>query len=186
MHRGDFKKSFGLQVAGDGSSCSLMSFHEVIAMSVNRFAETLASLFNGVSGRGRIQRLCAELEWSVDEEDGDYITLYFKDDLVGRRDVFIHDGDQSLITFAVYSHLIQPATQVPEQLAAYLLKRNSELGISKWGAVVDKDGDLVLSVRYYALGDSMTANVLKFISSSLLSEANDFDTKMRKAGLLRL
>ena len=155
-------------------------------MSVNRFAETLASLFNGVSGRGRIQRLCAELEWLVDEEDGDKITLYFKSKIAQKRNLFIRGGDEALVRFYAFSYLILPVNEVPEQFPAFVLKRNAELRIGKWEAMVDNEDDLILSLEYWALGDGLTADALQLIASSLMSEADEFDAKMRKAGLLRL
>src|SRR5690348_3411666 len=136
----------------------------------NRFAETLSSLWSEISGRGRIQRLCAEKQWNVDEQNGDNFTLYFKDKIASKRNLYIHGGDEALIRFYAYSFMIGPADEAPDELPAFLLKRNSELSIGKWEAVVDDEGDLLLRLSYSALGDGMTADVLQLIASSLLGE----------------
>lgn len=150
----------------------------------NRFAETLSSLWSEISGRGVIQRLCAELGWTVDKQDGDSITLIFTDDIADQRNLYISGGDEELIRFRAYSFLMLPAKDAPEQLPAYLLKRNSELMLGKWQCSVDDEGDLMLCVGYCALSDGMDADTLKYIALSLIGEANEFDAKMQKAGFL--
>ena len=136
--------------------------------------------------RGRIDRLCRELGWSVDERDGQKIMLHFKDSLTGIRKVFISGGDEPLVLLAVYSFAILPANNVPEQVCSYLLSRSSEMSLGSWQAAADRDGDVLFSVKYVAAGRGLTAALLKFACEGMIREAASFDLRMSKAGLLRL
>src|SRR5438067_7716273 len=83
--------------------------------------------------RGRILRLCRDLGWLVDEEDGQTISLHFTDReaMGGIRKVCIALGDTELPVFFSLSHAIIPARQA-EEVAAYLLARCHQMELGGW------------------------------------------------------
>ncbi len=133
--------------------------------------------------RGRIERLCAELGWDVDECDGKSIRLHFKDPLFGIRKVCINDGDGPVVILAAYSYAIVAASAVPKNLPPSLLMRNAELALGAWEAFVDDD-KVFFRVAYCALGNGLDARTFKFICEKLSAEAGAIDQKMQAAGLL--
>jgi hypothetical protein len=141
---------------------------------------------NGRGGdRGRIERLCHELGWSVDERDGNAIRLHFNGPDGERRKVRISSGDKSIVGFYAHSDAVLPVHSVPPDLLAYLLRRNlDDSGIGMWGIIVHDDDDVTFHLCYMALGDGLDAEALKYICESLIGEAADFDAKLRQAGLL--
>jgi hypothetical protein len=141
---------------------------------------------NGACDRGRIDRVCRELGWSVDEREGNVIQLHFNDPIYGIRKVRIADGDDCLVTFSTYSFAVIPAGNIPIEVLAYLLCRNlSGSGMGMWGMHVDAGDNVMFTIVYQALGDGIDAPTLKYICQSLGSEAADFDGKLREAKLLR-
>jgi hypothetical protein len=137
------------------------------------------------SDHGRIERLCRELGWPVDEREGNVIRLHFNASDGEVRKVRITGGDQSLVGFFVPSDAVLPVESVPADLLAYLLRRNlDDGGMGMWGIMVGDDEDVTFLNYYMALGDGLDAEALKYICESLTSEAADFDDKLRQAGLL--
>jgi Putative bacterial sensory transduction regulator len=166
-----------------------MSFRDIVEGFASGFMEEAAHRLVasvGTNGRssGRIARLCAEIGWDVDEQEGETIRLHFKDPLVGRRKVSIRNGDGALVGFLVMSHAINKATDVPDQVAGHLLVRNWELAIGTWEATVDDDGDAIFCVEYTALGAGLDSEMFKYICETMVNEALEFDRKMQAAGLL--
>ncbi len=153
--------------------------------STNHFQ---AAPTNGTAnGGGRIERLCRELGWTVDEQEGNVIRLHFNSSDGEMRKVRITNGDNSLVGFFVPSGAVLSGDRVPPDLMGYLLHRNlNDGGIGMWGMMVNEDEDEnVTFINYYmALGDGLDAEALKYICESLTNEAADFDGKLRKAGLL--
>lgn len=136
-------------------------------------------------GHGRIERLCRELGWAVDEREGNVIRLHLSSADGEMRKVRITRGDESLVGFFVPSEAVLPARRVPPKLMAYLLSRNLEdSGIGMWGINVDDDDDATFVIYYMALGDGLTAQTLEYICESLAAEAAHVDDKLRRAGLL--
>ena len=151
----------------------------------NGYAQARGSRGSSGEEPGRIDRLCRELGWSIDEREGETVKLFFKDPLVGRRIVMIHSGDDVLVLFVVYSHAFVPAEKVPNSVAWHLLGRNNVVAMGKWSADEAKDGDAVFALTYTALGEGLTAAALKYICQKMLGEAGEFDQKMQAAGMLR-
>ncbi len=160
-----------------------MSF---FAELTNGFVEGIRGSVSGDQERGRIERLCRELGWSVDERDGQKIALHFKDPLAGIRKVYLSHGDEPLVMLVVYSFAILPANRLPEEVIGHLLMRSAEIGAGAWQMSVDGDGDAIFCVRYTASGRGLTAAMLKYVCQGLVREAAGFDERMSKAGLLRL
>jgi Putative bacterial sensory transduction regulator len=134
---------------------------------------------------GRIERLCRELGWPVDERERNVIRLHFNGSDGEVRKVRITGVDKSLVSFFVPSDAVLPVDRVPADLLGYLLRRNlNDSGIGMWGIMVNDDDDVTFLIYYMALGDGLDAEALKYICESLTSEAADFDDRLRKAGLL--
>jgi hypothetical protein len=135
--------------------------------------------------QGRLESLLAELDWSVDErEDDGTIRLFFDHARLGRRRVWIYQGDGSLVLFGTCSHAFPKADQVPTEVLGHLLTRNKQMDVGAWSASVDDEGDAIFSVYYRALGDGLDAPALKWICEAMVGEVFAFDTKMQAAGLL--
>jgi len=135
--------------------------------------------------RGRIERLCRQLGWTVDEWFGNTIVLHFKDPLGTIRKVFIDAGDEALVSMAVYSFASLPQREVPQEIIGYLLQQNSWVAIGAWQVMINNDEDAVFRVVYRALEGGLTGESFKYICESMVGEAAAFDKKMQAAGLLR-
>jgi hypothetical protein len=136
--------------------------------------------------RGRIDQLCRELGWSVDEREGSVVHLHFNDPAHGIRKVRIADGDDCVVTFSAHSFAVIPPRKVTGEMLAYLLRRNiSGSGLGMWGMYVDERHNVWFNLLYQALGDGLDAEAFKYICQSLATEAADFDGKMREEGLLK-
>jgi len=135
--------------------------------------------------RGRIERLCRELGWSVAEKDDKKILLNFIDPVAGVRRIWIHGGDGPLVALMVFSFAIVPAQNVPQQVIGHLLRRNYEIPMGAWSVYVDDEDDAMFTVKYCALGAGLNTPMFKQICEQLIAEAVAFDHKMRQAGLLR-
>jgi len=136
--------------------------------------------------RGRIERLCRQLGWAVDERLGNTVVLHFNDALGTIRKAYIDAGDEALVSVTVYGLAFMPAREVPEEIIGYLLRQNSEVAIGAWQVMIDKDEDAVFRVVYRALGAGLTGESFKYICESMIGEAAAFDKRMHAAGLLRL
>jgi hypothetical protein len=151
---------------------------------VNGGANHLSSRNGSAGDHGRIERLCGELGWSVDEREGNLVRLYFNSSDGERRKVIIGNGDGSVVGFSTYSKSALPAHRVPPDLLAYLMRRNVDnSGIGTWG-MDDDDDEATFIISYMALGAGLDAEKFGYICESLSKEANDFDDKLRRAGLL--
>lgn len=140
----------------------------------------------GDSDRGRIDRLCRELGWDVDEREGRKIRLHFKVPGLGVRKVNIVGGDECVVTFHTYCLAAVPADDISPDLLAYLLCRNiTDSGIGMWGIDVDDESDVTFHIMYQALGAGLDAAAFDYICKSLCKETADFEGKLRQAGLLR-
>src|SRR5690348_15613114 len=78
----------------------------------------------------RIDRLCRDLGWPVDERNGNVMHLHFGNSPV--RKVCIVEGDD-LITFSAHAFPAIPPQNVSGEIMAYLLRRNlGESGMGNW------------------------------------------------------
>jgi hypothetical protein len=163
-------------------------FSGVVDGLVNGAANQMRSAPGGgrASDRGRIERLCRELGWSVDERDGNAILLHFRAPDGEMRKVRISGGDNSMVGFITHSHAVLSADRVPPDLLGYLLRRNLEdSGMGTWSITVDDDdNDVTFHLFYTALGAGLDAQTFEYICESLSSEASHLDDKLRRAGLL--
>jgi hypothetical protein len=145
----------------------------------------LAKVFERAGNeRGRIERLCHQLGWGVDERMDDTIILHFDHPTGERRQVFIDNGDDELVSFVGYSEASMPADNVPTEVTGYMVRQNASMAIGAWQVFVKKDGHAIFYVGYQALGAGLTAEALKYICESLVGETAVFDARMQEAGLL--
>lgn len=128
---------------------------------------------------GLADRFCRELNWSVDERDGDTIRLRFKNPDGGFRKVMITEYARGMI-FSVCSHHIIQAGAIPPDFLAYLLTRNliADIGFGMWG-MQPGDRDMIsFHLSYIALAGGLDAATFRDICQSLCEEALDFDRKV--------
>ena len=135
-------------------------------------------------GAGRIDRLCQEIGWSIDERTSDGVVLYFNDPLVRIRKVVVTESTR-LILLQTFSAATMPAARVPVQVMGYLLSRNTELATCAWQASVnDNSGNVAFALANCALVGGLDAAAFKAICEAMVKEAYEFDVKMKAAGLL--
>lgn len=150
------------------------------------FFEGLVEGFvRGVNGHGRIERLCSELGWGIDERNGDKITLDFNCPVVGTRPIFIRGGDEPLVLFAAYSLTIFDSRSVPDMAMSFALWQSGESPMGKWQISLSDDNQAFFILTYNALGAGLDAAALKYICSKMGKTASDFDAKMKREGHLR-
>jgi hypothetical protein len=152
-----------------------------------------AAAINNNMGRSatdnrRIEGLCRQLGWSIDDRTGDTIILHFTgpDPLEPVRKVFIDNGDEQLVSFTVYSFARMPAEDVPDEIIGYLLRQNTDIVIGAWQVLINKKEEAVFRLVYRALGAGLSAESFKEICASMGGDAAQFDKKMQAAGLLRV
>ncbi len=143
-------------------------------------AENGLPKFGGHAG-GRIDRLCAELGWAVDERAGNAIRLHFRNSSGGVRVVSVCNGDDDLALFITSSNAI--VQTVPAQVAEHLVTRHLDIPFGAW-SVTQVSGGVGFALIYKALGDALTAAAFKAICESMVTEAVEFDDRMRAARLL--
>ena len=147
------------------------------------FLTELIKGFLEKDGFGRIERLCGEIGWAIDERGEDRIFLHFKDPFAGIRKVFIAAGDE-LVLFAVYSFAVLPAERVPHEVNGYLVLRNGQMKVGAWQAKEDDDGDVLFCVQFTTSLAGLSAGMFKLACESMICEAQAFDERMIRAGLL--
>jgi len=136
-----------------------------------------------VDAMGKIEHLCGQLNWTVDEREEHSFILHFRDPLVQiRRVVVVPRGAGVMVGSASATSI--PAEQVRHEILGHLLTRNSELGNLAWQASITQRGTANFCVRSYAFIEGLEAAMFKEICESLVTEVNLFDSKMRAAGLL--
>jgi len=132
--------------------------------------------------QGRIDRLCSELGWTVDERGDGFVQLHFADGQGVLRKVAVCSGDADVVLFIVSS--LATVQTVPPEITQYLLMRNGQLRFGSWTVNRISNG-AGFALIYNAEGDGLTARGFKTICEALIAESVDFDGKMRVAGLLR-
>lgn len=143
---------------------------------VNGFAQAVAG--------GRIDRLCSELGWGIDERKGKMLGLAFNCPVMGKRMIYIANGDEPLVLFAAYSSAVFDSRRVPDIPTNFALVQNEDAKMAKWEVTLVND-ELYFRLTYTALGDGLTAAAVKFICNDMLGTAADFDAKMKQEGYLR-
>lgn len=157
----------------------------VLEAVVNATASAVAkSLLPQGQAAGRIERLCQELGWSIDERNGEGVGLYFNDPTIGVRKVLVTEGAKVML-ISTFSGAVVPPSRVPAEVLGYLLTRNTQLAAAAWQAsVMDNDGQVKFALAYYALIEGLNAAAFKIICEAMVKEAHEFDVKMKAAGLL--
>ncbi len=135
----------------------------------------------GGQARGRIDRLCGELGWAVDERGDDFVRLHFRDATGGLRVVSVCQGDGALVRFIASSNA--SLRSVPPRLAEYLVTRHADLPFGAWTVTRQNDA-AAFALVYNALGGGLTADTFKAVCEALVREAVDFDGRLRGAGLV--
>ena len=142
-------------------------------------------LGQSLQGTARIERLCREVGWSVDEREDNGVVLHFTDPVVRIRKLTVSGGDTGKVAlFSVCSAVVLPGRQVPPDVLPHLLVRNTEMVIGGWQAIVMGDGTVGFGVRYFALAAGLDASMFKHLSETLVREVGAFDGKMKAAGLV--
>jgi hypothetical protein len=152
---------------------------------VNATASAVAkSLLPQEEVPGRIERLCQELGWSIDERNGEGVVLYFNDPAIGVRKVLVTEGAKVML-ISTFSAAVIPASRVPIEVIGYLLTRNTQLAAAAWqAAIMDNGGNVKFALAYCALVEGLDTAAFKVICETMVNEAHEFDVKMRAAGLL--
>jgi hypothetical protein len=135
--------------------------------------------------QARIENLCQAVGWNVNERNGQELVLYFQDEILGKRNLSIVTGDTGQVALlSVRSAAALPARQLPPEVLAYCLKRNGTLTTGAWELTEANHGNMTFCLSYCALVEGMDSSTFQFICNSLITEAAEFDKKMRAAGVL--
>ena len=145
--------------------------------------DAVVGLVRAVSGKGRIERLCSELGWSIDERNGDAFGLCFNCPVIGRRMVYVGNGDEALVMFVVNSHALLDARRLSGDVSNAALYQNSKSQFGKWEPRIGDDG-LRFILTYTAIGDGLTPQLFKCICEDMIKHASKFDKYMRDEGWL--
>jgi hypothetical protein len=154
------------------------------------FWNTLANEFsNGVAAKSRempVNRLCRDIGWDIDEQNGKYTSLYFKGDHVRpQREVTIsHAEGETLATIMCACPARFTSGSLPADLPLTLLGRSQET-IGGWYAVFDEDDDTVRFVCGLAVQiGTIESTLFKSICMSLLSEVAEVERNLSRLDLL--
>lgn len=140
---------------------------------------------HGVAARGlgRVDQLCNELGWAVNERQADGVLLHFKDATVGVRKAVITCGEK-VMTFRVWSAASLLPRLVSGEIMAHLLVRNAELTVGSWHAFKDERGNVGFGLVFNHLINGMTAEMFQHICQTMISAGGDLDAKLSALGLL--
>ncbi len=155
------------------------------AVSGNGFTHTNGHGHGG-SGRSRVEALCSEIGWSIDERIGnDGIVLHFRDPIIRVRKIIVSCGSGGeLIGISTLSEAALDAGRLPPAATAYLLHRNAELMFPAWQMGVGRDENVRFTLAYCAMAQGLSAGFFKTLCETMVGEARAFDEKMRESGLL--
>jgi len=95
------------------------------------------------------------------------------------------DDDAPVTVFNVRSMTGIPYERIPIEVLWYLLAANHETNVGSWECYEDDDKDMVFAQAYTALRQGITAEEVGWICAKLVKQAQEFDKKMKAAGLLR-
>lgn len=151
-------------------------------VEIMSLSDAFVGLVKAVASRGRIERLCSELGWSIDEQKGDNFGLAFSGS-GGKRMVYIGKGSSALPLFVVNSHASFSMKNVPDEPVYFALSGNSKSTFGKWEPREDDD-EMRFILAYTALGDGLTPELFKEICLDMVRHANIFDQHMQERGLL--
>ena len=132
-----------------------------------------------------VDACCRELGWRIDERPAaNKICLHFKDPRLGVRRVIVNAGSpEGMIAFTVYSAATLPARLVPADVLGYLLERNGKTLIT-WQIQISGEGNVNFLLDHYAFAAGLRPGLFKWICDALVCEAQDFDDRLHKSGLL--
>ncbi|HVX09874.1 MAG TPA: hypothetical protein VHC22_01615 [Pirellulales bacterium] len=145
--------------------------------------DALRGFARAVASRNRMEHILEELEWSIDERRGKTLGLNFKCPVAGVRPVFISNGDEPLVFFAVYSEVEFDSRKVPGFATNFAMVQNDETVFGKWSAAID-DGAATFRLLYTALGEGLTPVAVKTICEHMIEAAGIFDRRMKEEGYL--
>lgn len=132
------------------------------------------------SGLAMIDRLSAQLGWSLHERRGDAAVLQFSDPIAGSRTLYVRPVENGEAVFMTASLVVFGS--VPQVVTEYLLARNAQLVAGAWSASVVERGTMLFLVHRTALG-SLTAVAFHDLCEALVREAQCLDSQFRAAGI---
>jgi hypothetical protein len=134
----------------------------------------------------KIDALCRELSWPVDERDGNTVCLHFTDPAGERRGVYIEPNGESagVFVFCCFSNAVKHPEAFPAEVPLYLLVRNWEMCGGAWSGNIDAAGSLRFCAEYVALAAGLNAAAFRNICEGLVNEVAAFDVKLRMAGVM--
>ena len=133
-----------------------------------------------------VTNCCQQLGWSIDERlNANEMCLHFNDPLVRIRKLRVNIGKEGVtVGFTVFSEVEIPTQRVPAAALAYLLQRNREKFVT-WEMAIRDNGNVAFVLNYLAIAAGLTHGIFKGICVTMIEEAQEFDARMQKAGLLR-
>ena len=161
-------------------------FKEFVEGVASGFASASSDRSAARSAGDVVAACCRQLGWSIDERPGaDELSLHFNDPLIGIRKVLIGIGGQgTVVGFSVFSAVRIVADKIPASVLSYLLRRNHNLCVA-WRIGVGNGGNAVFALNYCTLASGLDPAVFKMLCNTMVTEAHQFDAKMKHVGLLQ-
>jgi hypothetical protein len=161
-------------------------FKELVEGVTKGFVASVSERSDDPSANDVVEACCRELGWSIDERlAANKIGLHFKDPRFGIRRVIVNAGCRDgMVAFTVFSAAILPAREVPADILGYLLERNGTLLVT-WQIQISEEGNVNFLLDHHAFAAGLRPGFFKGLCDTMVREAQDFDERMHKAGLLR-
>ena len=153
---------------------------EVVCTVASHLANGRAAEPGSVAAVGR---LCREAGFAAGNPSGNVLTLAVATP-TGRRAATLVCGETA-VGIVVFSAFDRPPARVQSGLLTHLLVRNAKADAGGWFLAEHEDtGHVRFGLRATAHLPGLRAGYLKFVLDSLAGEADDFDARLRAAGLL--
>lgn len=137
------------------------------------------------TGNSRLDRLCRENGWNIDERRGKAIILHFNGDQITpqRSIIAVYDDGDPAMTISGICRAEFRAHNTPDDLLGALLVRNSGVAFGAWTASVD-DGEVTLTLQYRALASAVDAALFRVICTLIIKEVAEVEAHLHRRGLL--
>jgi hypothetical protein len=149
------------------------------------FWETVASVAATLTTNSRLDQLCRENGWSIDERHGNAIGLHFNGDrITPQRTVYVLSGRcDTIMQFSCRSRAVFSGHDLPDELMAAMMVHNKNVSLGGWYADLEEN-TLTLVLEYMALGAGVNATSFKGICSSMIEEVAQIEANLQRKGLL--
>lgn len=134
---------------------------------------------------GLLDRLCRELNWTIDDRHGNVIILNFNGDgITPQRSLIVGyaEGERTM-HFSYHPSATFSRHSPPMELLAALLVRNNDATLCSWTAVSDGNS-LSLKLKSGVLASGVDSAGFSLICQFMLKEAAEVESTLRQKGYM--